>query len=348
MERLSIQGDFFDCQLYGGRLYLWTFDGSLQVYNYSKIIDEWFNKKEWQDLRGRQCHQYEGEESDIYINSVELQKYLIYERGYLTDEFPTSTEVFSGGLYEANAKGLFTCKLPVFKEMLPVEKIWDSPLVYVGGEKYRGLVCAAGSDGMFWMPSVTENREFVHLSPRQTIKASFCNPGIYAQSSEGGAYLLLKENAYNYGKPFINENDLYPGMARMAYGQRMTWSWNNCFYLAESHSLKVFEYVSSKETMKLKDEIHFFYWKGSFVSAASSRCGTVVELDNAICLFEDWNKEDGHCTIIGPVTRWRMYPRSVSFSTHVHIIFNDRMDIVIMNDSIKNWFGERMARRYRR
>ena len=88
--------------------------------------------------------------------------------------------------------------------------------------------------------------------------------------------------------------------------------------------------------MVLKDEVHFWGWKGEFVSAGSCECGTVVELDNAICLFEDWKKEERGCTIMGPVTRWRMYPRSKEFSSHVHIIFDDRMDIVVLNDNYAN------------
>lgn len=45
----------------------------------------------------------------------------------------------------------------------------------------------------------------------------------------------------------------------------------------------------------------------------TSRCGTVVELDNAICLFEDLRQEEGGCTIMGSVTRWRMFNVRESF-----------------------------------
>lgn len=343
MERLSIQGDFFDCQLYGGRLYLWTFEGSLEVYNYQGIILEWLNRT---GGNLRKCQPYEGGESEICIDSCDLQKFLIYKRDYLTDEFPVSTEVLSGGLYEANAKGLFTCKLPMFQQMAPAEKIWDAPLVYVKGEKYRGLVCAAGSDGMYWMPTL-KDKNIIQLSSKQTIRASFCRPGIYAHSSEGRAYLLLKKHGYIYDKSFMSDKDLYPDM-KIAHGAKMTWSWDEKFYIAEDHTLKVYSYVSANEPLILNDTINFLYWKGEFVSAGSSRCGTIVELDNAICLFEDWTKEDGHCTIIGPITRWRMYPRSIRFSSHVHVIFDDRMDIVVMNDDIRHSIDERLFWRYRR
>lgn len=343
MERLSLQGDFFDCQLYGGRLYLWTFKGSLQVYNYSAIIGEWARRYVDQHIC---CQAYEGRRSRAYISSVDLRRFLIYERDYLTNEFPTCTEILAGELYETNAKGLFKCKVPVFAEMMPVVKISDTPLVHVSGAKRRGLVCAGGSDGMFWIPTLSEERDLVQVSKRQTIRASFCSPGIYAHSSVSDSYLLVKKGGHY--DAVVKEQDLYPAMEERAFGPKMTWSWNNHFYIAEEHKLEVYEYVSETEPMRLKDEIQFYYWKGDFVSAGSCMCGTVVELDNAICLFEDLRREDGRCTITGPVTRWRMYPRSKEFSGHVHIIFDDRLDIVVMNDEIRGWDERRQGFQRRR
>ncbi len=329
MERLSLQGDFYDCQLYGGRLYLWTFNGSLQVYHYPAIIREWALRKKGQSIN---CQAYENDFSHVYLCTEELQRFLIYERDYLTNEFPTGTEILAGELFEANAKGLFGCKVPVFEEMLPIVKISDTPLVHVSGAKRRGLVCSGGSDGMFWMQNYNEKRNLVQVSNLQTIRAAFCSPGIYAHSSVSDSYLLVKdEDHYDV----LRDQELYQATEERAYGPKMTWCRNNDFYIAEDHKLKVYEYVSASKPMLLKDEIQFFYWKGDFVSAGSSMCGTVVELDNAICLFEDLHREDGHCTITGPVTRWRMYPRSKEFPGHVHIIFDDRMDIVVMNDVVR-------------
>lgn len=332
MERLSIIGDFFDCQLYGGRLYLWTFNGSLQVYNYKAIIREWVRM--YHGGLTSHCVLYENGESHMSIGPEMLQRCLLYERDYLANEFPTGTEVLSSGLYESNAKGLFTCKVPLFSRHInqaPVEKLSDIPLVYVSGAQRRGLACAAGSDGLFWLQSVSKRGELVQISNQQTIKANFCSPGIYADSSVGESYLLVKDDG-RYDS-IIRATELYP----RACGSQITWCWDDNFFMAEDHMLKVYKFISSVRPMNLEGEIQFFYWKGDFVSAGSSQCGTVVELDNAVCLFEDWAKEEGHTTIMGPVTRWRMYPRSKEFSSHVHIIFDERLDIVVMNDNVMRW-----------
>ncbi len=344
MERLSIMGDFFDCQLYGGRLYLWTFNGSLRVYNYPAIIREWARRFDVYDFR---CQHYENGETRFCITSEELRSFLLYERDYLTNEFPTGTEVLSGGLFESNAKGLFTCKIPMYSRYegrMPVVKLSDTPLVYISGAQRRGLVCAGGSDGIFWMPRVTVQHELLHVSNRQTIRAMFCEPGIYAHSGKEEDFLLVKEEGHY--ETMIKAQNLFPEVEQIAFGQRMTWSWGRYFYMAENQRLLVYEFISKDKPMVLKDEVHFWGWKGEFVSAGSCECGTVVELDNAICLFEDWKKEEGGCTIMGPVTRWRMYPRSKDFSSHVHIIFDDRMDIVVLNDDVRMWLDMRKMRQH--
>lgn len=43
--KLSILGDYLDCQLYRGRLYLWGFDSSLKVYDWYAIIESLIDKE---------------------------------------------------------------------------------------------------------------------------------------------------------------------------------------------------------------------------------------------------------------------------------------------------------------
>ena len=38
-SKITILGDFFDCQIYRGRLYLWTLSGDIYTYDWNGIID---------------------------------------------------------------------------------------------------------------------------------------------------------------------------------------------------------------------------------------------------------------------------------------------------------------------
>ena len=36
--KIIIKGDYYDCQIYRGRLYLWAFDGNLKVYDWNELV----------------------------------------------------------------------------------------------------------------------------------------------------------------------------------------------------------------------------------------------------------------------------------------------------------------------
>ena len=41
--KISIIGDFIDSQIYRGRLYLWTLDGTLCTYNWNDLVDSLYD-----------------------------------------------------------------------------------------------------------------------------------------------------------------------------------------------------------------------------------------------------------------------------------------------------------------
>ena len=63
--------------------------------------------------------------------------------------------------------------------------------------------------------------------------------------------------------------------------------------MAENQRLLAYEFISKDKPMVLKDEVHFWGWKGEFVSAGSCECGTVVELIMQFVYSEDWKKRKG-------------------------------------------------------
>ena len=43
--KITLKGDFYDCQIYRGRLYLWTFDGALKVYDWNELVQSFIKKE---------------------------------------------------------------------------------------------------------------------------------------------------------------------------------------------------------------------------------------------------------------------------------------------------------------
>ncbi|HRX96433.1 MAG TPA: hypothetical protein P5514_05765, partial [Bacteroidales bacterium] len=52
--------------------------------------------------------------------------------------------------------------------------------------------------------------------------------------------------------------------------------------------------------------------------------GNIIECENALVIAQS----DGNTfTIPGPITRWRVYPRSLNYENHLHVILDDRIEI---------------------
>ena len=89
----------------------------------------------------------------------------------------------------------------------------------------------------------------------------------------------------------------------------------------------------------LLDTISVASWKGEIVSAGVAVFGTVMEFDNAIVLHLSNGKIK---TIKGEPVRWRVFPRSRHYENHLHIIYDDRLEIWSFNH---DYFVDQSAKR---
>ena len=64
---------------------------------------------------------------------------------------------------------------------------------------------------------------------------------------------------------------------------------------------------------------------GDVVSANVAPFGTVIECDNSLVIALS-NGES--MTIEGEPVRWRVFPRSTNFTNQLHIIYDDRIEIL--------------------
>ena len=64
---------------------------------------------------------------------------------------------------------------------------------------------------------------------------------------------------------------------------------------------------------------------GRPIGGGSATFGAVVEFDDELIVV---SSEEEQARIEGPVTRWRLYPRSMNYENHLHVIFDDRIEIL--------------------
>ena len=78
---------------------------------------------------------------------------------------------------------------------------------------------------------------------------------------------------------------------------------------------------------KLKN-INLHPWKGKVINGGTAYFGNIIECENALVILQSNRKS---LTIPGPITRWRVYPRSMNYENHLHVILDDRIEIHSFN-----------------
>ncbi|NID13361.1 hypothetical protein [Fibrivirga algicola] len=178
--KISIEGDYIDCQVYSGRLYLWTLDGALKVYNWYSVVESLIEKEvdrltfeycflqndklykssimeliavdyEFRNLFSRKFKRVASKE--YVIREVEMFDFLIGEQDTPTNIIPTDTEIYGSKLYFINEMGLFSTDAHRKKGLKPVhgkpEKLWDCNLLSIKANKYPQIGLSGGDQGLF-------------------------------------------------------------------------------------------------------------------------------------------------------------------------------------------------------
>ena len=314
MVAYRIKGDYMDCQLYGGNLFLWTYSGQLKVYNFNKLIWELVER---------------GEVSEEALR--------IYEVGALErteTRFPTDSEVYGGTYYVASRNGLFQTKLNELEQGF--KKVWDCPLLSVSGKRKKGLTMAGGEDGVFLYSEADAIRErygmkdarIVQASPKHANYSAFCSRGIYATSILDKSF-YLKLPSMGYEGQYISVDEIFPN-------QRVTLSWsyrNKIYaYIDENIYIKQIERDGTNVKFTPLDEYWFYPQKGKVLSGTSTDFADLIELEHAFVIFPTHRTKDIHAeTIWEPVTRWRTFPKSIGYNSVIMVILEDELRLYLVD-----------------
>ncbi|MBL7690599.1 MAG: hypothetical protein JNM41_03325 [Flavipsychrobacter sp.] len=392
--KISISGDYIDCQIYRGRLYLWTFDGTVKVYNWDEMINSLSdnisdavtlkfcfldgNALYRTDLKGLfkdpdykniLIQKIESTAEQVYTLTEEAADEFLYgQQGTPGNELPTDTEIYSNTLYYINDNGLFystahrdNTKYPISSK--PV-KLWDCNLLSIKANKYPQLALSGGSEGLFEynLSSESMNRwrpkEPNLISHKHSSFANYTFWSIYNTSLVDGSYMALfdlheiddnaegdlmiqstfsssrRNRKSRFKREFrreINENAIFNNNDR---SQHLSWGVDDKIYRAVDNGFEIVKFKNSPDTDQGESyftrlrQVDLHPWKGKVIGGGTSYYGTIVECENALVVLLS---NGASVTIEGPITRWRIYPRSLNYQNHLHVIKDDRIEIYSFN-----------------
>ena len=379
--KLSILGDYWDAQIYRGKLYLWHLNGDLSTYDWNKFVRETSLKlpsplafelafaqgdalyrgdylrshrefRSWIHGRISSLHGIE-----FVFDSRDMYPYRTDSQGNPFGDLPGDAEVYNRKIYAVTDSGLWSATFGGrTKHSISTrpQKMWDAPLLGVRAKNQR-LALAAGDEGVFEYALGEESTDFPlheltpqvdryvhHLATSHCSQAEWEHSSIFASSAIGEGYLVgfaWESVPIQYESSFssrrrrfvscFNQSEMFgPNSSRLSY----TWGADGKVYGYDSsgavsgiqftqkelmnHPDKAFKSLGVKE---LQGQI------GPVSSAGVTNFGTIIEFDERLVV--ETSDDETHI-VDGPVTRWRVYPRATLYENHLHVILDDRIDIL--------------------
>lgn len=381
--KITIRGDYFDCQIYRGRLYLWTFNGDLKVYNWNDLVRsfikrdndkiaftfcfldgnylykssliELFKDSEFKELLLNKFRAIEN--GEYQLSEEELNQFKIGQQETPTGILPTDTEIYGNKLYFIHEKGLFSGAAHRKKsEKYPVSsrpnKLWDCNLLSIKANKYPQLALSGGDEGLYELnmahslpvnlQRVEENSPIFKISSNHS---SFCNYSylnIYNSSLVENSFLAMFKWKVSIGKndqkifnrdfdAAIDDQKIFNARNKRHF---VSWGVEDKIYKAIDGGFEMIRFNNYADPQKGEEKfekikrINFQAWKGKVINGGTAYFGNIVECENALVVAQS---NGNYLTIPGPITKWRVYPRSMNYENHLHVILDDRIEIHSFN-----------------
>lgn len=329
---IIIHGDFYDCQIYRNRLYLWDTWGILYVFNWKALL----------------MYAEQSDDNTLVVSQQLLRK---FEYAYVRIKggiFPMDSAFVDNHLFTATESGLYRRYIPDsakrmtnFREgrsrnLLEGVRVFSLSVNHIG----ETLAVSAGKHGLLeWYDkdkySVTKQKKRVDLELYKVRKT----PSLYATYMPDG--LFSSDDATNpvfcYYQEKHNRDTVSRSMLRaytreqmeLAQDNQKYWADGNKIYALRDQCIDSFAVTGDTQNMVVRSEsIDLQDSQGLRVrKAASGSFGHVLDYKQNLTI----KSKDGRFTTIieGPITRWRILKDRK---------LNNDMLVAVMDDHI--WISD--------
>jgi hypothetical protein len=384
--KLTVEGEFWDSQIYKGRLYLFSRDGSVTTINWDRLIGEWdlgvsvqlakecafrrsdylygdrwsllFSDKEFRSLIESKFKQLASKE--LVVSSKQMRTASL---GVQDNPFPfphSDSTVYKERLYVTSQAGVFegSCnKRTRFPISTKIYKMWDAPVVALAAS-YNSLALAASDEGLYELSvdriPVAELAEPRIRANRNCVSCKWVFYSIYGSSHVAGGFLAsftkidqgYNGNGRREAREVVSDREIFQSKG-------YSWGTQDKLCQAEHGKLKVVkyqpwlladepseddDYLSPAETnhsdihraLQPLRELNLNGSRGKdldVVSAGVAAFGTVVELADQLLVIPS----DGPPVRFHPPVNWRVFPRSRHYENHLHLIYDDKLEVISFN-----------------
>ena len=269
--------------------------------------------------------------------------------------FPhADSTIYKSNLYVASQSGVFSASCHNSRKSRPLstrpEKKWDAPVVSVSAS-YDTLALAAGDEGLWELPINDKGGPCVGLPEPIPISHQTCQEcswafySIYGSSHVGSGYLaaftLEKDQQTSYPAPELLGRSELPSprtFDRLVSDEEIfehrgySWGAQDKLCQVTDGQVQVVRYeprrAETVERLTNIGSLQLEEWKGDVVSGGVALFGTIVELENAIVILPSQGRP---ITLPGEPVNWRVFPGSKHYKNQLHVIYEDRLEILSFN-----------------
>lgn len=373
--RINIQGNYWDCQIYRGRLYLFTINGTVKTIKWNELIDSLqedvfvrialnYAYKNGRNLYHPELHDLFGDDDirdllrrkfnslstkDFTITEEQLQEFLIAEQDSPFNELHTDSEVLSNKLYVLTHNSLESTTIHTKSKRYPVErnpeKHFDLYGFSIRANKFARLAVSAGDDGLMeyngsssYLWSFHNAKRMIKVSDRHSSFADYSFLSIYNSSLAGDSFMsyftwddnLRRKKPERIKRAEYSEETIFENTLKSSY---LSWGSNEKIYRAVEGGLEMVRFNNYAKTddsiFSSTKFIPLQLWKGKVLSASIAYFGTVLHCENAVVVMLS---DGSYFNIPGEISRVRIYPRSLNYENHLHVIHDNKLEIYSFNN----------------
>ena len=368
--KLIIPGRYWDSQIYRGRLHLFGMDGEILTLDWDELIENLrvedrlrlavrsafqrsdflygvaatgiFDDVDVREIMIRRFHSLS--EAPLEVGKQEIDRTTLGEQGNLFPFPHADSEIYNRRLFVSSANGVFAAncngrtKYPV---STGVSRIWEMPVSAVRAS-YGSLALAAGEEGL-WQYNLDDSRDGSRTERVASQHCSECQwvfHSIYGSSSTGcgllASYRKHKEqpewsNREEWIRTFdriVRDIEIFSDLEEPE--GEFSWAAQDKICQASNGSIRVVKYEPWNEKTPLRrlGVLPIARHGEAIVSAKVALFGTVVELDSGLVVI---GSDGTTFDVRGEPVSWRVFPRSRHYENHLHVIHDDRLEVLSFN-----------------
>lgn len=306
----KIKGDFFDCQLYKGYLYLWDMDGVLSVYDWRAI------KHTMEQVPGVVTMQGSIKAFQRFRKGLPV--------GVIGGLFPTDTAFVGGYLYTAVETGLYrgsaitdAYRQSRFFTSSRPQRVWECPpLSLTANYNGKQLAISTGEEGLFEI-NLSKNVKTIGLrkiqgniytvSAQKAIRSRYVKKGSIYSTDENlnkhfHEFAISRQNNGISVRTYIKDYDFGSIMDGKWAAIAGTESFSSISRITKN-GVEVYPVYRSQRSIRKDPLMELEGTKRKLMAVEPVEFGNIIEYENGLQLRNRRGQEI--IKINTPITRWR-------------------------------------------